>query len=84
MEQEGGIEARHNRYQTNQTTLVAGMRSLGFEPLLNDGLHSPIITSFYSPTHSDYQFKEFYDRLKEQGFVIYPGKVSKRRLLPYR
>ncbi|MFA0312233.1 2-aminoethylphosphonate--pyruvate transaminase [Vibrio splendidus] len=76
LEQEGGIEARHNRYQTNQTTLVAGMRSLGFEPLLNDDLHSPIITSFYSPTHSDYQFKEFYDRLKEQGFVIYPGKVS--------
>ena len=76
LEQEGGIEARHNRYHTNQTTLVAGMRSLGFEPLLTDELHSPIITSFYSPTHSDYQFKEFYDRLKEQGFVIYPGKVS--------
>jgi len=76
LEQEGGIEARHNRYQTNQKTLVAGMRSLGFEPLLTDELHSPIITSFYSPTHSDYQFKEFYERLKEQGFVIYPGKVS--------
>lgn len=28
------------------------------------------------PTHPDYQFKAFYDRLKEQGFVIYPGKVS--------
>ena len=26
LEQEGGIEARHNRYQTNQTTLVEGMR----------------------------------------------------------
>ncbi|MGF1753143.1 2-aminoethylphosphonate--pyruvate transaminase [Vibrio makurazakiensis] len=76
LEQEGGIDARFNRYYTNQTTLVAGMRSLGFEPLLDDTLHSPIITSFYSPTHSDYQFKEFYDRLKEQGFVIYPGKVS--------
>ncbi|EHR1001604.1 2-aminoethylphosphonate--pyruvate transaminase [Vibrio parahaemolyticus] len=76
LEQEGGIEARHNRYQTNQKTLVAGMRSLGFEPLLSDELHSPIITSFYSPTHSDYQFKTFYTRLKEQGFVIYPGKVS--------
>ncbi|EGQ8954423.1 2-aminoethylphosphonate--pyruvate transaminase [Vibrio parahaemolyticus] len=76
LEQEGGIEARHNRYQTNQKTLVAGMRSLGFEPLLSDDLHSPIITSFYSPTHSDYQFKAFYTRLKEQGFVIYPGKVS--------
>ncbi|NRF30635.1 2-aminoethylphosphonate--pyruvate transaminase [Vibrio coralliilyticus] len=76
LEQEGGVQARHTRYQTNQTTLVAGMRSLGFEPLLSDDLHSPIITSFYSPTHPDYQFKAFYDRLKEQGFVIYPGKVS--------
>ncbi|TNF18099.1 MAG: 2-aminoethylphosphonate--pyruvate transaminase, partial [Vibrionaceae bacterium] len=35
-----------------------------------------IITSFYSPTHPDYQFAEFYQRLKAQGFVIYPGKVS--------
>ncbi|WP_319534673.1 2-aminoethylphosphonate--pyruvate transaminase [uncultured Vibrio sp.] len=76
LEREGGVEARHQRYQTNQKTLVAGMRSLGFKPLLNDDLHSPIITSFYSPTHRDYQFKTFYTRLKEQGFVIYPGKVS--------
>jgi 2-aminoethylphosphonate-pyruvate transaminase len=76
LEQEGGIEARFNRYQTNQKTLVEGMRSLGFRTLLNDELHSPIITSFYSPEHSDYQFKAFYERLKEQGFVIYPGKVS--------
>lgn len=66
LEQEGGIEARHNRYQTNQKTLVAGMRSLGFEPLLSGDLHSPIITSFYSPTHSDYQFKAFYTRLKSK------------------
>ena len=76
LEIEGGITARHTRYQTNQTTLVSGMRSLGFEPLLSDELHSPIITSFYSPAHDDYQFKEFYARLKVQGFVIYPGKVS--------
>ncbi|MGL6260103.1 2-aminoethylphosphonate--pyruvate transaminase [Vibrio sp. WXL210] len=76
LEQEGGIEARHQRYLTNQTTLVAGMKKLGFTPLLDESLHSPIITSFYSPTHSDYQFKQFYLHLKEQGFVIYPGKVS--------
>ncbi|TXZ86496.1 2-aminoethylphosphonate:pyruvate aminotransferase, partial [Vibrio cholerae] len=27
-----------------------------FAPLLPEKLHSPIITSFYSPEHSDYQF----------------------------
>lgn len=76
LEAEGGISARESRYTENQNTLVQGMRSLGFSPLLNEELHSPIITSFYSPKHSDYQFKEFYNRLKEKGFVIYPGKVS--------
>jgi len=76
LEQEGGIEARHRRYHTNQTTLVSGMKSLGFTPLLDESLHSPIITSFYSPKAQDYQFKAFYQQLKEQGFVIYPGKVS--------
>lgn len=76
LENEGGIAARYQRYQTNQTQLVKGMRALGFAPLLPEKLHSPIITSFYSPEHSDYQFAEFYQRLKQQGFVIYPGKVS--------
>lgn len=76
LENEGGIAARYQRYQTNQTQLVKGMRELGFTPLLPEKLHSPIITSFYSPEHSDYQFAEFYQRLKQQGFVIYPGKVS--------
>ncbi|EOX1814510.1 2-aminoethylphosphonate--pyruvate transaminase [Vibrio cholerae] len=76
LENEGGIAARYQRYQTNQSKLVKGMRELGFVPLLPEKLHSPIITSFYSPEDSDYQFAEFYQRLKQHGFVIYPGKVS--------
>ncbi|WP_265556169.1 2-aminoethylphosphonate--pyruvate transaminase [Serratia grimesii] len=74
--QEGGIGARNVRYRTNQQRLVAGMRALGFETLLEDDLHSPIITAFYSPKAENYRFTEFYQRLKQQGFVIYPGKVS--------
>jgi 2-aminoethylphosphonate-pyruvate transaminase len=76
LEQEGGIKQRQIRYQTNQLTLVKGMRKLGFETLLPDHQHSPIITSFYSPTEPQYNFKTFYERLKAEGFVIYPGKVS--------
>lgn len=74
--QEGGVAKRHQRYIENQTILVEGMQALGFECLLERDLHSPIITSFISPDHQDYQFKTFYEKLKEQGFVIYPGKVS--------
>ncbi|RKD88250.1 2-aminoethylphosphonate--pyruvate transaminase [Mangrovibacterium diazotrophicum] len=76
LEQEGGVEKRFERYCTNQKTLVSGMRSIGFETLLPDELHSPIITSFRSPSSEKYVFKELYDRLKEKGFVIYPGKVT--------
>lgn len=76
LEQEGGVEARYKRYRQNQQTLVEGMIGLGFSCLLEQSLHSPIITSFYSPKHKDYAFYDFYQSLKKQGFVIYPGKVS--------
>lgn len=76
LDEEGGIAARHQRYSENQRTLVAGMAELGFAPLLPEEWQSPIITAFYSPAHPDYRFVDFYQRLKGQGFVIYPGKVS--------
>ena len=76
--EEGGIGARYERYATNHDRLVRGMTALGFTPLLDEKLRSPIITAFHSPTHPEYEFKQFYSRLKEQGFVIYPGKVTDR------
>lgn len=76
LEGEGGVAARFERYNENQKILVAGMQQLGFKTLLDESLHSPIITSFLSPTSTNYDFKSFYNALKDQGFVIYPGKVS--------
>ncbi|ENC9555306.1 2-aminoethylphosphonate--pyruvate transaminase [Aeromonas hydrophila] len=76
LDEEGGIAARHRRYRENQHMLVDGMAALGFAPLLPEQWQSPIITAFYSPAHPDYRFADFYQRLKAQGFVIYPGKVS--------
>lgn len=76
LEEEGGIQAREHRYQKNQELLCRGMEQLGFKPLLPAELHSPIITSFYSPKDKEYEFKRFYEALKTLGFVIYPGKVS--------
>lgn len=74
--EEGGITARHQRYSENQRLLVDGMRKRGFATLLEDDLHSPVITAFCSPEFPRYRFSEFYQRLKAQGYVIYPGKVS--------
>ena len=35
-----------------------------------------IITSFHYPNDPRFEFEEFYQRLNQRGFVIYPGKVS--------
>jgi 2-aminoethylphosphonate-pyruvate transaminase len=76
LDEEGGIVTRHLRYSKSQRILVEGMRNLGFETLLDDELQSPIITTFISPKSSEFDFVEFYNRLKNRGFVIYPGKVT--------
>lgn len=75
LEAEGGVAAREQRYSENQKRLVAGLRELGIRTLLPDEFHSPIITSFICPPEN-FEFKDFYDRLKARRFVIYPGKVT--------
>src|SRR5262249_25635619 len=73
---EGGVSARAARYRQNYETLVAGMRALGFEEYLKPELQGYIITSFRYPLDPNFRFEDFYSRLNEKGFVIYPGKVS--------
>ena len=76
LEQEGGVEGRATRYRENYRTLVAGMRALGFEEYLDRKNQGYIITSFRYPNDANFRFDEFYRRLNEKGYVIYPGKVS--------
>ncbi|NUN95595.1 MAG: 2-aminoethylphosphonate--pyruvate transaminase [Candidatus Omnitrophica bacterium] len=76
LEQEGGVEGRHARYSHNHEVLIRGMREIGFEEYLAPELQGPIITSFRYPEHPNFSFEEFYRRLNERNYVIYPGKVS--------
>ncbi len=76
LREEGGVEARYERYKKNHDVLVAGMERAGFKALLSASLQGPIITSFLYPK-ADFSFNDFYYKLKERGFVIYPGKISK-------
>lgn len=73
---EGGILARAARYNRNHQALLAGMRKLGFRSYLPAEVQSYIITSFYYPEHPKFTFPEFYRRLSDAGFIIYPGKLS--------
>ena len=76
MEAEGGVAGRGARYRGNHAHLVRGMRLLGFREYLPPKLQSPIITTFLSPKHPKFVFREFYDRLHQRGHVIYFGKVT--------
>jgi len=76
LEAEGSVEGRAARYRANYETLIAGMRVLGFEEYLRPEDQGYIITSFTYPHHPNFNFEEFYRRLNDQDYVIYPGKVS--------
>lgn len=75
-EAEGGVAARGARYAENRDVLVAGMRALGFETLLDDRWLSPIIVTFFCPADPAFVFARFYDLMKARGFIIYPGKLT--------
>jgi 2-aminoethylphosphonate-pyruvate transaminase len=75
-ENEGGISGRSGRYQKNCKTLLKGLRDLGFETLLPDELQAPIIVTVLTPRDPRFNFNDFYDRLNEKGFAIYPGKLT--------
>jgi 2-aminoethylphosphonate-pyruvate transaminase len=73
---QGGLPARLARYTENCAALVAGMRALGLKTFLPDALQAPIIVTFHSPPDPAYDFAEFYRRVRERGFILYPGKLT--------
>jgi 2-aminoethylphosphonate-pyruvate transaminase len=73
---EGGVEARGARYGRNRDVMVEGMRSLGFETLLDSRWLSPIIVTFFCPADERFVFSRFYELMKAKGFIIYPGKLT--------
>ncbi|WP_346909833.1 2-aminoethylphosphonate--pyruvate transaminase [uncultured Roseibium sp.] len=73
---EGGVAGRGARYAENRDVMVAGMRELGFETLLDAQWLSPIIVTFFCPADPAFQFSRFYDLMKARGFILYPGKLT--------
>ena len=73
---EGDVAGRGGRYADNCKILIEGMSALGFEPLLPKALQAPIIVTFRMPADKAFVFQTFYDKLKERGYVIYPGKLT--------
>jgi len=73
---EGGQPARLARYAKNCATLIDGMAELGFRVFLKPEIQAPIIVTFLAPADPKYAFKAFYDRVRDKGFILYPGKLT--------
>jgi 2-aminoethylphosphonate-pyruvate transaminase len=74
---EGGQPARLARYSANCATLVEGLAELGLRPFLPPEIQAPIIVTFHAPADPAYAFKAFYERVRDRGFILYPGKLTK-------
>ena len=74
--EEGGQPARLARYTRNCETLVNGMAELGFRTFLSSAVQAPIIVTFHAPADSRYEFKAFYAKVRDRGFILYPGKLT--------
>lgn len=73
---EGGCAARGARYRRNCEVLIEGMTKLGFRLFLDPKHQAPVIVTFHAPSDPNYDFQRFYDRVREKGFVLYPGKLT--------
>lgn len=72
----GGRAERLRRYAENCAVLVGGLRALGLRTFLDDGVQAPIIVTFHAPRDPAWDFREFYRRVRERGFILYPGKLT--------
>ncbi len=75
-QEEGGLPARNQRYTDNCQALLDGMAELGLRSFLPAAIQAPIIVTFHAPQDPHYQFKDFYERVKAKGFILYPGKLT--------
>src|SRR6202158_4733068 len=72
----GGQPARLAPYTANGETLITGMKEMGFRPFLDARIQAPIIVTFHAPADPRYAFKAFYDKVRDKGFILYPGKLT--------
>jgi 2-aminoethylphosphonate-pyruvate transaminase len=74
--EEGGQAARGARYRRNCRALIDGMASLGFQPFLPAEVQAPVIVTFHAPADPAYDFRRFYEAVRDAGYVLYPGKLT--------
>ena len=74
--EEGGLQARGGRYARNCKALIDGLAAQGFRSYLDPAIQAPIIVTFHAPEDANYDFKTFYQEVKQRGYILYPGKLT--------
>ena len=70
-----GVKNRIHRYEENWDRLRSGLLKLGFKLLLESSQESKVLLTIIEPDDPNFSFTGLHDRLFEEGFTIYPGKV---------
>jgi len=75
--EQGGLAARGGTYAKNCRELIDGMREIGLRSFLPEAIQAPIIVTFHAPADARYEFKAFYNAVKQRGYILYPGKLTR-------
>ncbi len=73
---EVGEEAKWARHQRVWEALHKGLDELGFQDIIPREMQSRLVISVKYPDDPNWDFTKVHDYLYENGFTIYPGKVS--------
>lgn len=71
-EEQGGWQARQQRYRELAGQVRQALMSLGVTPVLNEAESSVVLNAYHLPKAIDYS--QLHDALKVRGFVIYAGQ----------
>lgn len=75
-DEQGGQAQRLARYSANCAALIDGLGAIGLRSFLPSGIQAPIIVTVHAPEHANWNFAEFYRRVKAHGVILYPGKLT--------
>ena len=73
---EVGEEAKWARHQRVWEALHKGLAELGFKDIIPKEMQSKLVISVKYPDDPNWDFTKVHDYLYDNGFTIYPGKVS--------
>lgn len=75
LHEEGGVTARYERYRLNNQMIRTQLQEVGIHACIDEAIQSPIITTYLFPNEA-FSFEDFYEAMKEAGFILYPGKLT--------